>query len=62
MASHGAPPRVVTKAEVAALILGGPEMVRQAIDERRKLKDQMVGTLYPSILADEIAQLQEVLK
>lgn len=47
---------------MAAMILGGTEMVQQAIDERRKLKDSMVGTLYPSILAEEIEQLQEILK
>ena len=50
----------VTKEELAALILGGPEVVKHAIDDRRKLRDQMVGQLYPSILADEIAHLQLV--
>lgn len=53
---------MIKKEEMAALILGGPQLVQQAIDERKKLMGDMVGTLYPSILADEIARLQENLK
>lgn len=51
---------MVPKEEMAALILGGPDVVQHAIEDRKTLMGQMVGTLYPSIVAGEIAQLQEV--
>lgn len=35
------------------------DTVKKEIDSRRQLMDQMVGTLYPSILADELVQLYE---
>lgn len=53
---------MITKEEMAALILGGPEVVQHAIADRRTLLTQMVGTLYPSIVSAEIEQLQEILK
>lgn len=37
-------------------------LIREQIEVRRKLLPQMVGWLYPSILSDEIAKLQERLK
>jgi hypothetical protein len=33
--------------------------LEKEIKSRRELMDQMVGWLYPAILADEIIQLQE---
>lgn len=37
------------------------EQLQQQIDERRILIKQMVGTLYPSILVDEIEQLRQMI-
>lgn len=37
-----------------------PEEIDVEVEERRKLIAGMVGTLYPSILSDEIADLMEL--
>lgn len=49
---------MIAKEEKAALIFGGPEAVLRAIEDRKELMNQMVGRLYPSILRDEIIDLQ----
>lgn len=36
-----------------------PEEIDAEIEQRRQLISQMVGQLYPSILSDEIDQLQK---
>lgn len=38
---------MIKKEEMAALILGGPQLVQQAIDERKKLMGDMVGDALP---------------
>jgi hypothetical protein len=52
----------MTKEERAALILMGADGIRQEIENRKVLLSQMVGTLYPAILRDEIGELQELLE
>lgn len=49
------------KEERAALILMGKDGIRQEIENREMLLDQMIGTLYPAILRDEIGWLRELL-
>jgi len=52
----------VTTEERVALTLMGPDAIRRRIDELRALQNQSVGWLYPSILADEIAELWDLLR
>jgi len=40
-----------------ALLLESIEEIEQEVKERGELRQQMVGQLYPSILYDEICQL-----
>ena len=40
-----------------ALLLESIEEIEKEVSERSELRDQMVGQLYPSILYDEICQL-----
>lgn len=46
--------------ELTALRLMDTAGIQKVIDEKKNLLDMMVGTLYPSILAEEIAQIQEI--
>jgi len=41
-----------------AMKLSDPEEIRQEIAERQKLMHHMVGSLYPSIMQDEINKLK----
>lgn len=45
-----------------ALELMGPEGVRAELAEARALMGQLIGDLYPEILAAEIDEMEEVLR
>jgi hypothetical protein len=42
-----------------ALLLENPEEIKREIEERQSLSRQMVGWLYPSVLADETDKLSD---
>jgi len=46
--------------ELTALALMDPEDILKEIREKEKLRDQMVGGLYPGIVQGEIDQLKRV--
>ena len=48
--------------ERVALILAGPVAIQKEIAARKVLLDQMVGSLWPSVLKAEIAELQALLE
>ncbi len=52
---------MLSEEELVAMSMMEPAAVEAEIERRRELLRQMVGTLYPGIVATEIAQLQAVL-
>lgn len=51
----------MTPEEQMALTLMGADAIQKEIDAKKALLRQLVGGLYPAILANEIAQLQALL-